>query len=487
MAVEKPAGVFDRDREWSELVRFASGAATGPRLGVIYGRRRQGKSFLLRAVAEATGGLYHQALEEDRPSALASLAICLARDSKSSAAPTLRGWDEAFRALVGQAGARRLVVLDEFPFLALSAPELPSVIQRAFDEARSAPERSFRLLLCGSAISVMSTMLTGAKPLRGRASLQQVALPFDFREAARFWKLQDPGTAFLVHSVLGGTPGYRDLLEHGAPTRPAQLADWLGDGVLNPSHALFTEADYLLTEDPAITDRALYQSVVSLITQGVNTQRELGGRLGKSDQAMQHPLLVLERAGFIRREPDVLLSKRPLLRIADTMLRFHHAVLRPELARFEARQTRDAWKAAAKRFEAQVLGPHFEQLARDWTARFASPETLGGVAHQVGFTAVNDPQAKRRFEVDVAVVGASSGPKPTLLAIGEAKGGAGERGLDDLGRLESLRSLLGARAVTRSTRLLLFSRGGFSSELVQQAKRRDDVELVDLDRLYGGD
>jgi len=74
-----------------------------------------------------------------------------------------------------------------------------------------------------------------------------------------------------------------------------------------------------------------------------------------------------------------------------------------------------------------------------------------------------------------------------LLAIGEAKGSERPRGLEDLRRLERLRSALGTRADTGRTKILLFGRSGFDDDLVAERRRRQDLELVDLDRLYEGD
>jgi hypothetical protein len=60
----KPVDVFDRDAEWADLVEFAASDLPGLRIAVVYGRRRQGKSYLLRRLAGATGGLYHLATEQ---------------------------------------------------------------------------------------------------------------------------------------------------------------------------------------------------------------------------------------------------------------------------------------------------------------------------------------------------------------------------------------------------------------------------------------
>ncbi|MES2209399.1 MAG: ATP-binding protein [Chloroflexota bacterium] len=484
----RPAGLFDRDNEWRDLLRFAQGPATGPRVGVIYGRRRQGKSFLLRALARQLGGIYHQALEEEAVPALGHLGTTVASDADLNGHLTFSDWSEAIKALLDRAGPDRLAIIDEFPYLLAQSPELASIIQKAFDDARHGQGSAFRLLLCGSAMSIMERMLSGQKALRGRAALDMPLLPFDFRQSAAYWEIKDPETAFLVHAVLGGTPGYRDLLDGATPASPAAFLEWLAAGVLNPSHALFREADYLLTEDPAIADRALYQSVLATIAGGRSTRSAVAAALGRNESGLRHPLLVLERAGFIRRDDDLLLSKRPLIRIADPYLRFHHAVVRPDLSRFEARDFSGAWIDARPRFESNVLGPHFEALARDWTSRFASRRTLGGRPSRVGFTQVNDASNRSRMELDVvAIAGSANADRPIVLAIGEAKGGSTKRGLADLRRLERGRSLLADRAETSASRLLLFSRAGFEPDLVAASRVRRDVELIDLGRLYEGD
>ena len=484
--MDRPPGLFDREREWADLDQFVTATTSGPRLGVVHGRRRQGKSYLLRHLADQTHGLYHQALEEERGPALAGIGAVVAADAGIGGEVPYRSWIEGLGELVRRAGEARPIVLDEFPYLLAKSPELPSVIQSLFDDARSGRLPNFRLLLCGSAISVMSELLSGQKALRGRASLDLAVQPFDYRQAAAFWRIEDPAVAFLVHAVTGGTPGYRALLGGPAPATIDQFADWLHAGVLNPSHAMFREADYLLTEDPAIKDRALYQSVLAAIADGHSTRSAVGRVLQRDDSSLRHPLLVLERAGFIRRDEDLWRSRRPLLRLDDPFLRFHYAVIRRNVPLFEARRVEEAWGESRGAFAAQVLGPHFEQLARTWTERFASADTLGGLASHVGFTQVNDAGARSRVELDVvAVRGSLDAHRPHVLAVGEAKGGSAPRSMADVHKLERGRSILGEKADVSEARLLLFSRAGFAPE-VHEAARRPDLELIDLERLYAG-
>lgn len=134
------------------------------------------------------------------------------------------------------------------------------------------------------------------------------------------------------------------------------------------------------------------------------------------------------------------------------------------------------------------LGADFESLARAWTGRYASARSLGGRPKRVGFVQVNDPVARQSFELDVvAEAQETMGGKRVILAIGEAKGSDSQRSASDIARLERLRGLLASRADVSRTRLLLFARSGFQPDVIDLARRRRDVELVDLDRLYGGD
>jgi len=255
-SLTKPHDVFARDQEWSDLVDFATSPDPGLRLAIVRGRRRQGKSFLLRRLARACNGFYYQALEEERTQALESFGAALGRHlGVPGGRLAFASWTEAVEALADQRGAGgrpALAVIDELPYLLAHSPELQSVIQLAVDERRESSSPPSRLILCGSALATMSSLLAGSQALRGRATLDLVINAFDYRNAALFWEIADPRVAFPAYAVFGGTPGYRDLLTAPAPKSLSGFGRWLAKGPLNPSSALFREDDYLLTGEPAL-------------------------------------------------------------------------------------------------------------------------------------------------------------------------------------------------------------------------------------------
>lgn len=93
----KPEKVFAREWEWQQLAAFSKG------LGVVSGRRRHGKSFLLRELtAGRADSVYHQAIEVDRRSALDRFARALADDHGWPAPPRFNDWEQALRGGVRQ-------------------------------------------------------------------------------------------------------------------------------------------------------------------------------------------------------------------------------------------------------------------------------------------------------------------------------------------------------------------------------------------------
>lgn len=239
----------------------------------------------------------------------------------------------------------------------------------------------------------------------------------------------------LAPAQIGGTPGYRDLITAKTPTRLADFSRWLERGVLNPASAVFREDDYLLYEERSLSDRGLYHAVVGVIAAGNTSQAAIAAALGRENRSVQHPLRALEDGGFVDRDDDLFRSRRPIYRLADPIVRFHHVITRADLARFEDRRFAEAWPEAQARFATHVLGPHFKQLARDFTFRFASPATSGGAVARVGPAVINDQKARTQHELDVVAMIRTPSSANEVVAIGEAKHSNSPRTIADIDRL----------------------------------------------------
>lgn len=495
----RPKSLYNREVEWEDLSRFALSPRPGLRLGIVYGRRRYGKSYLLRRLVEAMGGVYHLALREERRPALDRFANSLSRQLQWAPPQPFRDWTDAVEQVVTVLGTRgeqpQLLVIDEYPYLQQNSPELDSAVQAVMDEAAAGAlaERwtaPVSIVLCGSAMSVMTQILSGASPLRGRATLDMPLAPFDYRQARGYWEIDDLAAAFGVDAVMGGAAGYKDLTaDVGIPELPEELPKWLVATVLNPSHVLFREDDYLLREDPRVTDEATYYSLLQAVSDGRTSPAKIAEALGRTSNDISHHLGVMTTAGFVVRHEDLLAGRRPVYRVADPIVRFHHLINRRHRARLEDRQALEVWPEAEATYRSQIVGPHFESMCRLWVDRYASEETLGGLADRSASVQVNDRRHRQNFELDVVALrrDPQEGKTRTIQLVGAAK--AYQLGTDALARLDGLADLLAGRpgvTLSPTAKRLLFSAQGFTPELTAATQTRPDLELIELSRLYEG-
>lgn len=418
----KPKRLVDREREWSALERFVG---RRQRLAVVYGPRRVGKSFLLDAVCEATGGYRYQAITGVAATQLDDFGRELG--GRLGVGPlSLDGWVDALDRLA------RLdvpfVALDELPYLTEVTPELPSLLQRYVDATAGPP-----LILSGSALSVMSDLVEARAPLHGRAGAVVVPAPLTGADLAELWGTRDPLAALWIDAALGGLPGYRPLV---APPGP-ELEAWMTEEVLAAGSPLLdaAEADLAAVPDPRAL-RGVYRAILSVIAGGERTFSAISRVAGLPSGALSRPLAALRRAGLVERVPDPLRARRDRYELADPHLRLWLAIVAPNRSRLLAGGAADVWaRLRETTWRSQVLGPRWEAAARAHLAR--GGEELAGPFDAVGATTVSDPARRRNHEVDLLAMRGGR-----VVAIGEAKLRA--LGAADLERLLRIRDLLDA-------------------------------------------
>ena len=458
-------------------------------LALVYGRRRIGKSTMLVSLVEERRGFYWEATRGETAIHLARLGEALG-EHLGVGRISLDSWEEAFGRLLELGAARPVpVVLDEFGYVLEADPRVDTVIASALGPAgRRANPGQTRLILCGSAIAVMAALTGGEAALRGRTALEIVMQPHDYRQAAE-WLPKEASWALAakVYAVIGGVIGYAtDMVDHDLPRDEADFDRWVTQRVLSSAATLHHEATTLLAEDPTVGAfrTAIYNSILSVIANGSVTAGKISQRLKRPISNIDPVLKRLISAGFVVRHADPIRDQRSTYALADPFLQFHYAILEPHGSLLRARNPREVWERRLKPiFDARVRGPVFEEQTRTWVRRFADPETLGGEPDHVAPSSVVIDGTEHELDVVVAADDGAAVPAArTVRAIGEAK--AGETlGLGHLRRLEQARAALGTRAA--HAKLLLYG-PAFMPELVAAARRRGDVELVDLERLYSG-
>ncbi|MFL6291441.1 MAG: ATP-binding protein [Thermoanaerobaculia bacterium] len=347
---------LDRHEETARFRRLLDRAEGS--LGVVYGRRRCGKSRLLREILPPEKSVYY--VGDDREASLqrASLATEIGRLLPGFERVTYPDWDALFSRWWQSARPGTVLALDELPSLVAVAPELPSLLQKHLDRES---ERGIHLLLSGSSQRMMQGLvLDRTAPLFGRASeiLKISPLPAGWIEEALH--LHDPARAVEAYAVWGGTPRYWELAGDHSDL-PAAIRSL----VLSPLGVLYEEPSRLLLDDMRDTTQAA--SILSLIGQGCHRISEIAARLSKPATALSRPLQRLQDMDLVTREQpfgeEPRGGKRTLYKISDPFLRFWFRHVEGNRSRLGAGQV-----AAVEEEIGQRLGHHvgevWEELAR---------------------------------------------------------------------------------------------------------------------------
>lgn len=99
--------------------------------------------------------------------------------------------------------------------------------------------------------------------------------------------------------------------------------------VLNPASPLFREARYLLAAERELHDLGLHHSVLATIAAGNTTRGAIGTYTGRTSGDLVHPLNVVMDCGLVHRRPGAFRDNRSTYEIAEPLITFYHAVMRP--------------------------------------------------------------------------------------------------------------------------------------------------------------
>ncbi len=347
---------LDRDEETARLTRLVESQEGS--LAVLYGRRRCGKSRLLREALPPERSVYYVGDEREGALQRASLAAEIARLLPGFDQVTYPDWNALFARFWNEASPGTALVLDEFPALAAEARELPSILQKHVDRF---PERGLHLLLAGSSQRMMQGLvLDRTAPLFGRAREILKIAPLRAGWIQRALHLDDPAQAVEAYAVWGGVPRYWEL----AGDHP-DLATAVRSLILSPLGVLYDEPSRLLLDD--FRDTAQAASILGLIGQGCHRISEIAARITKPVTSLSRPLERLIEMDLVVRETpfgtSARTSKRTLYRIADPFLRYWFRFVQPDRSRLEARQIAAVERDVAARFPHHA-GEIWEELAR---------------------------------------------------------------------------------------------------------------------------
>jgi uncharacterized protein len=461
---------INRKAELDQLDRFYNSSQA--ELFVLYGRRRVGKTELLRVFCQDKPHLYFVATLSADSEQLSNFSrqIYAYTHPETSEGFTFPSWEAAFRALADLPG-RPIVVLDEFTYLISGNKAIPSILQKVWDERLK--NKSILLILCGSYIGMMETEVLGYQaPLYGRRTASALLHPLDLPSSALFFPNYAPELQFRSWAVLGGMPYYlrtfSDQQDLFANIRRHILDTQSGE--------LFNEPRLLLMEE--LREPRNYFSILRAIAQGRTRLNEITQSSGVGEvnavsrylDILQQMRLVTRRVPATEAQPEK--SKKGLYQIDDHFLRFWFRYVHPNQggldlgladAILEQRVRPDLDHFASAAFEEAAQG-YVAGLARSGSLDFL-PERIGG-------------WWDRENEIDVLAI--SDTEKAAF--IGECKWSINPIGVNVFNDLKNKAQVLVEQKSLNRVSFALFSRTGFTPAMEELAMK-EGVKLVTVEQV----
>ena len=384
-------------------------------LVVMYGRRRLGKSTLIKRVLSDTD-VYFLADRSEGQHQRVLLAKVIAQVFPDFDKLTYPDWESMFRAVNYRTDKRFTLCLDEFPYLVEQSSELPSVLQKLVDEKLL----KYNLVLCGSSQNMMyGLFLDSTAPLYGRADeimkLAPIRLPY-IQEALSL----DAMNAIEEYAVWGGVPRYWELSEN-----QNSLNDALWHNILSLNGTLYEEPIKLFQDD--VKDIVKTSTIMSYIGTGANRLSEIAARCNEPATNLSRPLKKLIDLGFLEKDVpfgiDEKNAKKSLYKIADPFMAFYYQFVVPNRSFIELGRRLPIEQALTAHLS-EYVSMQWEKLCRDAVTGNLVNGVVYGKAKRWWGSVLNEDKKPEQVEFDVM---AESLDKKYLL-VGECKWTTQENG-----------------------------------------------------------
>jgi len=431
---------------------------------VIYGRRRIGKTTLLKEFIKGKNAIYFLATEENEEQNLKyfqNLAYEKTRKNVLRPENTV-SWEDIFD-LLTQGKERQIIVIDEYPYLTMDNKGFSSKLQRIWDEILK--ERNVMLVLCGSMVNMMySETLSYSSPLYGRRTAQIRLKQIDFEYLKAFFPTKSKTELIELYSITGGVPKYIELFNNDKTLR-----ENIKDNILAKDCFLYEEPVFLLSKE--FRETGTYFSILKSISEGNHKLGNIASRLNIKQTSLSYYLKALIDMDLIKREVPITekfpgKSKKGLYMIKDNFILFWFKFVYPYRSYLELDDTSYVMDKITNSLIDSHISFVYEDLCRNLIRKKAMMGEFGGNIAKIGkwWDGTN--------EVDI--VGVDRDGKAVLF--GECKYQNRPTGLKTLLELEEKSS----RLRKKEKLLVLFSKSGFTNELIEYSSNKENIILFKL-------
>lgn len=323
---------IDREKELNSL--NDCWASKEPQLIVIYGRRRIGKTELIKQFIKDKPHIYFLSQQISEQENLKMLGKLVGEhfDDLILMDKGFDSWAMFFEYLRKHAWERLILAIDEFPYLAESNKGISSIFQAGWDEYLK--KLPVFLILCGSSIAMMEReVLISKAPLYGRRTAQIMLKPFGFYEASEFFPELIFEEKLKYYSVMGGNPSYLNRIDP-----KISFEKNIASSILSPASPLYSEVEFLLREE--LREPRKYLAILKAIALNKTRISEIVNETGFEKTILHKYLFVLEDLHLIHKEYPVteknpLKSKKGLYRLEDQFFKFWFRYVLPNRSKIE--------------------------------------------------------------------------------------------------------------------------------------------------------
>ncbi len=449
---------------------------------VIYGRRRVGKSTLIREFIKDKRTIFYTATKvgAERNLELFTNQVLDVLDPAihSATFPTV----ESVLDLISdrlQDGDRKLVlVIDELPYWAEKDEVLLSILQKYIDTRWL--HKNLMVILCGSTLSFMEKKVLSEKsPIFGRRDTQIKLEAFNYRDAALFVPEYSAEDKAICYGVTGGVAKYLALFD---PKK--SLDDNIVRLFFHSDGYLFDETRNLLTQE--FSDITLVNNVIEQVASGENTLSIIASKVHEKDTTVLYSLEKLIDVGLVEKKKCITEEKnrkKTQYVLRDHMFLFWYQFIPKAISVIEMGQGQLYYEKIVKPKLHSFMGSVFEEMCRYYTLEQGIRGAFGSFITETGTwwgtELISDDDGKRfQQSADIDVVGISSVDKTAIC--GECKFKTEKIGKEIYETLIRRARLLSGKYIV--TKYLLFSLSGFTKWF--DTADQSNLKLITVEDLY---
>lgn len=440
---------------------------------VVYGRRRIGKTTLLREFSKQKNVLYFAAQETNTTLNLEKFSREIYKlQHLPESMPSFSSWEQAFLYLGEYVKDHRLLlIIDEFPYIATSDPSILSTLQHIIDQ--NWKDSHMFLILCGSSMSFMENEVLGYKsPLFGRRTAQLHLKPFSFYESCAMMKDIENEDKVLYYAILGGIPQYLEKIDQTRTVR-----DNIIDMFLKTSSYMYEEPQMLLKQE--LREPAVYNAIIMAIACGKTKMNEICDFVKEPASKISKYTANLIQLGLVKKDTPFLevteISKRGLYHLQDHMFQFWYRFVFENRDIIENKESDYLYDKKIQPHLREFCAFPFEEICREFLMQESRSGHLPCRLQKIGNWWGKDPYEKKQAEIDILATGENN------MILGECKW---QKEAIDLSIIDKLKTRARLFPGYKEYYFAFFGKGGFSDAVLQEAKKDKHILLFTLEDIF---